>query len=76
VLVASNVQEFIARVQQLLAADSPAVAQAGYQRILQNYAWEKNLSRIDRLLKGLRVLRGSDTDGHRTIEKAQPSRKR
>lgn len=76
VLVATDVQEFASRVQQLLAADSVIVAQAGYQRILQNYAWEKNLSRIDRLLKGFRVLTGSDTDGHRTLEKAQPSRKR
>ena len=52
-LVAAGPEEFANQIDALLLGRHPGLGAAARQRVLTDYRWETNLSRIDRLLKGL-----------------------
>ncbi|HET6757189.1 MAG TPA: TIGR03087 family PEP-CTERM/XrtA system glycosyltransferase [Burkholderiales bacterium] len=64
-LVAKDRNEWIALVAAALAGEVDALGSKARTRIVADYNWEKSLSRIDGLLKGLRVLSGSPAPARR-----------
>lgn len=48
--VADNEQQLMEQVIHVLLQDNPAVAQVSRDWVCQRYSWDKNLSRIDKLL--------------------------